>query len=136
MNCIVVENEQELLKYLMRGYILTCSSGKRYFSFELGRICFCCDNSFYPIDININELYILYTEYWRLIKIKKNWWTDIPKEGIWCWVSNLNWEDKKRIERIVSCLEVSEYYSFKSELDSYKYATPLTKENCNEIIHW
>ncbi|MDD5151875.1 MAG: hypothetical protein PHC28_15585 [Flavobacterium sp.] len=124
-----VRNGQELLQYLIKGFYITCSNGKRYITFEQGELRYFCNNENYRIDIDIDTLLSLYKDGWKILPLKNKWWHNIPNSGIWCWVSNLTWDDKTILERVYSCMEVSDYYSFKTSRNSFKYAVPIKKSD-------
>jgi len=132
----LIQTEQDLLQYLMQGYILTCSNGKRYITFEHGNIVFVSNNESVKIWITIQDLYQLYKDGWKLFLNCDKWWRNIPEDGIWCWVSNIDKNRRDNIQKVFGCLEISDYYSFKTNFDSFKYAIPLTKENFNENVQW
>ena len=76
------------------------------------------------IDYNIS--YKKYKPY-----LKPNWYTNIPKQGVFCWVGNFHNDRKDYIALIkeYDLTRENKFVNFRSEakIIDFKFATPLTK---------
>lgn len=65
--------------------------------------------------------------------IKPQWYRNIPKQGILCWVKDFPSEEPKLM--LVLSYRYDKQYSYITECTAYIHATPATSEEVKQFIH-
>jgi len=66
------------------------------------------------------------------LRVKPEWYENIPEDGIWCWCWD-DYMDAKCIKKIYTYDNINEY-CFRAKIMGYRYADPLTEEEIKKYV--
>lgn len=67
-------------------------------------------------------------------EVKQNWYENIPKGGVLCWVWDDEYTDNSTVARITDYCNEDSFCFIEKDETSWRYARPLTKSEIQQLL--